>query len=327
MSDLPWLIVGCGYTGTRLARRLLRAGAEVFATRRTAAAADALAAELGDALGDATADAAGAALVTRALDLAADDAEAVLRAWMPARARIVLAAPPEPDSARGERALVAAAQAREAARIVYISSTGVYPAGDGAWVDEDTPVAPGSSRGEARLHAERALLEGAAAAGVSAVALRAPGIYGPGRGVPTRLVRGDYRIIGAGDTFVSRIHVDDLGSVIIAAACAQTLPRAVYNAGDDEPETSRRYGDAVAEILGLPPPPSVPTSEVSPWVATMLSANRRVDNGRIKRELGVRLRYPTWREGLAQIMDEEGIAAAGARARADDSDEAGSDAG
>lgn len=302
----PWIIIGCGYTGTRLARRLLTAGAQVWATRRTPDATRMLAGEIGDL--------AGGRLQALALDLAADGADGQLSTWMPAGAILVDAAPPAAGSTDGEARLVTCAHATGARRIVYVSSTGVYPPGDGSWTDEDAPVGPTSDQGRARLAAESEILERARACGIEAVALRAAGIYGPGRGVPTRLHLGNYRIIGDGDTFVCRIHVDDLVTIILAAAMAPALPRAVYNVADDEPETSRSYAYAVADILGVPRPPSVPPSAVDPWVATMMRANRRIANGRVKEELGVTLAYPTWREGLAQVMAEEGIPAAAERA-------------
>lgn len=227
--------------------------------------------------------------------------------WMPSGAIVVDLVPPVLGSIAGEGRLLAAAQASGARRVVYISSTGVYPPGDGSWVDEDSPVGSTTGRGSSRLAAETLMIEGARERGIQCVALRVAGIYGPGRGVPTRLHAGTYRIVGAGDTYVSRIHVDDLVSVILAAGSIPDLPRAIYNVADDEPETSRIYADAVADLLGVARPPSVPTSAVDPWVAAMMGANRRIANRRMKQELGVTLDYPSWRDGLAQIMAEEGI--------------------
>ena len=294
------MIIGCGYTGTRLARRLLAAGASVWATRRTPEAARALLVELGEV--------ADARLASLALDLADDIGEhGQLAAWLPAGAIIVDAAPPVLGDARGEAHLVDCARAANARRIVYLSSTGVYPPGDGSWTDEDAPVGPASNQGQARLAAENAIRDRARACAVEAVTLRAAGIYGPGRGVPARLHQGTYRIIGDGDTFVSRIHVDDLVAIILAAATVPSLPRDVYNVADDEPETSRTYAYAVADILGVARPPFVPVSAVDPWISAMMRANRRIANQRLKHELGVVLAYPTWREGLAQVMAEGGM--------------------
>ncbi len=241
------------------------------------------------------------------------------------RAVLVCCAPPlQGEDTPGlvvEENLLRIAAGAGIVRLVYVSSTGVYPPGDGSWVDENVPVAPASTRGRRRLAAETRVLQGAASCGMEAVSLRAAGIYGPGRGVPTRLWAGNYRIIGDGDTYVSRIHVDDLVAAIVAAATAETLGHNIYNAADDEPETSRVYADAAAAILGVAPAPSVPLSAVDPWVATMMRANRRIANGRLKRDLGVKLSYPTWREGLAQIMAEDRIGPSTGEARASEADE------
>ncbi len=205
-----------------------------------------------------------------------------------------------PDEAEeGELNLVAAAAAGPARRVVYVSSTGVYPRGDEAWVDEEVPLAPLGPRGARRLAAERAVLHGCAAAGIDAVTLRVAGIYGPGRGVVARMRGGNYRIVGPGDTYVSRIHVYDLCSAILAAGVVDPLQHRAYNVADDEPTTSLDYARQVATALGMPMPPQVRFKDVPTSVAAMLGANRKVANARMKAELGVELAYPTWREGLA----------------------------
>lgn len=295
VTDAPWVLVGCGYTATRLARTLLREGAHVIATRRSRAAADRVATALGSA-----AD-------LRVADLLEP---ATLADLIPPRAIVVVSAQPSPDgTTAGEEALVAAASARAsdpARRLIYLSSTGVYGPGAGAWVDEDAPLAPVGPLGRRRLAAETALLAAASRAGLSAVSLRAAGIYGPGRGVHARLLAGTYRVIGDGEGFVSRIHVDDLAAAVRAAATAGgPLPRAAYNAADLEPTRAREHADRVAAALGLPPPPSVPPDQVSPMARELTSGDRRIDSRRLREELGLALSYPTWREGLAQALAEE----------------------
>ncbi len=273
-----WVIAGCGYTGTHLANRLAADGAPVIATRRGHFPPG---------------------LDGRVQQRRADLAEpAALAGWIPAGAIIVHAAPPaDDDPGAGERNLVAAAAAAGAGRIVYVSSTGVYGPGDGGWVDEDTPVGPPAPR----LIAETALLAAAAAAGLEAVALRASGIYGPGRGLVARMRAGTFRVVG-GETWVNRIHVHDLAGAIIAAGTIARLPRRIYTVADDAPVTGRDHATAVAAALGLPPPPVVALAEVDPRVAAMLGANRRIANRRLKEELGVTLRYPTFRESLAEEL-------------------------
>jgi nucleoside-diphosphate-sugar epimerase len=111
--------------------------------------------------------------------------------------------------------------------------------------------------------------------------------------------------LGEGNTFVSRIHVDDLVAAIVAAARAPHLPRDIYNVADDAPTTSRQYADAVAALLGLPPPPTLPPEQATPTARALLEANRRISNARIKQELGVVLSYPSWREGVEQALREQ----------------------
>jgi len=206
---------------------------------------------------------------------------------VPPDAIVVCLAPPGADPAAEIRGLVQGA--RLARRIVYVSSTGVYAAGGGAWVDEQWPLVPITPSGKARVEAEAAL----AASAVSHVALRVAGIYGPGRGLVDRLRAGTYRIVGDGRSHVSRIHVDDLVEAIVRAG--RSTATGAINIADDDPAPIGELADAVAARLGVPAPPRVPVESVSPEVAGMLTADRRIANQRMKDELGVVLRYPTGR--------------------------------
>jgi len=273
-----WLIVGCGYTGTELARTLVAQGqaAGVVITRRDGEAARALGAALG--------------VRGEPLDLTDPAPGAAGAAPAPPGAIVVSTAPPGGDPAAEIRALLALA--RGAARLVYVSSTGVYGPGHGAWVDETWPIAPITASGRARAAAEAAL----AGAAVPYVALRAAGIYGPGRGLVERIRAGTYRVIGDGTSHVSRIHVVDLVAAIVAAA--GSLATGAINVADDDPAPIGEVADAAAARLGMPPPPRVPAGAVSAEVAGMLTADRRITNRRLRDELGVVLRYPSWRDGL-----------------------------
>lgn len=276
--SVPWVIVGAGYTGARLARALLAEGARdnaVTITRRDPAALAALTAELGQTVRPHPADLA---------------APATLEGLVPDGAIVVCLAPPGADPAAEIRALLAASA--RARRIVYVGSTGVYGAGQGAWVDESWPIAPITPAGAARAIAEATLAEGS----VPWVALRVAGIHGPGRGLVDRLQAGTYRIIGDGSAHVSRIHVDDLVQAILAAG--RTEVTGAINIADDDPAPIGEVADVLAARLGVAPPPRVPVASVSPEVAGMLTADRRIANGRMKRELGVVLRYPSWRDAV-----------------------------
>jgi len=269
-----WMILGCGYTGTRLARTLVsnpELAGDIVVTRRDREAARVLGVELG------------------VRGVAADLANLGALAVTPGSI-VVCAAPPGPDPAREIANVVRAA--RGAAKLVYISSTGVYGPGHGASVDESWPIAPITASGRARVAAEAAL----AGSDVPWLALRAAGIYGPGRGLVERVRAGTYRVVGDGKSHVARIHVVDLVAAILAAAGSPVT--GAVNAADDDPAPIGEVADAVAARLGLPRPPRVPVAAVSPEVAGMLTADRRISNRRLRDELGVELRYPSWRDAL-----------------------------
>lgn len=183
----------------------------------------------------------------------------------------------------------------------YLSTTAVYGHHEGAWVDEDTPPAPSTPRGAARLKAEEAWT----ALGLPLHIFRLAGIYGPGRG-PFEKVRDGTarRIIKPGQVF-SRIHVEDIANVLEAAL---TRPNpGIYNVCDDDPASPEAILGLAAEMLGLPPPPMVPyeEAEMTDMARSFYAENKRVRNARIKEVLGVDLLYPTYREGLAAILARE----------------------
>jgi nucleoside-diphosphate-sugar epimerase len=270
---MGWTILGCGYTGERLAAALLARGERVIATSRSPERAAELSRLGVDGRVVDPRDAVALAAVLEPGDLVVDSV---------------------PVDPRGPHtpALVEAAARVRPARMVYLSSTGVY--GVPGWIDEDTPARPTRDDGRARLAEEGPLR----ASGLSVVVLRIAAIYGPGRGLAERLRAGTYRVIGDGATYVSRIHVDDLVAVILAAATHPAPPRDVYVVADDAPATVREHADGVAAALGLPPPPSIAAESAPPIAVEMQTADRRIRNARMKAELGVVLRYPSWRDGV-----------------------------
>jgi nucleoside-diphosphate-sugar epimerase len=186
-----------------------------------------------------------------------------------------------PDGATD--ALLAPALAR-ARGLVYVSTTGVYGPGD---VDDTTPVSEApSARARLRLDAERAWR----AAG--ATVLRAPAIYGHDRGLHVRIREGKHRIPGDGTRYISRVHVEDLTSFLLAALRVRAE---TFVVGDDEPARHIDVVSYVCRHLGLPMPEHAPLESVD----ETLRADRRVDASRAKRVLGVTLRYPNYRVGMA----------------------------
>ncbi len=182
----------------------------------------------------------------------------------------------------------------------YLSTTGVYGDHGGAEVDETTPPTPSGPRQRARLIAEDAWLDLHRRHGVPVHIFRLAGIYGPGRSALDSLRAGTARRIDKPGQMFGRIHRDDIVRVL-RASIARPAPGTVYNVADDEPAPSHQVIAYAAELLGVAPPPLEPFDPrtLSPMAISFYSDNRRVLNDRIKRELGVTLAHPTYREGLA----------------------------
>jgi hypothetical protein len=186
--------------------------------------------------------------------------------------------------------------------IGYLSTVGVYGDRKGAWVDEESSTAPGLERSLLRLAAERAWLGFAAETGRRVEVFRLAGIYGPGRSVIDSLRAGTARCIVKPGQVFNRIHVDDVARVLAAAIDKDTGHR-VFNVSDDEPAPPEDVVACAAELLGLPAPPPVPFEQagLSGMAASFWAECKRVRNTRIRRDLGVELLYPTYREGLRAL--------------------------
>ncbi|MFN4173261.1 MAG: SDR family oxidoreductase [Pseudorhodobacter sp.] len=274
------LSFGQGYSAQALARRLLPQGWRIIGTTRSAEGAARLAATgveplvwPGNPIGPALAQA------THLLSSIGPDA-----AGDP-----LLAA---------HGAELAAARPRWAG---YLSTTGVYGDHQGGWVDETTPLAASTRRGQWRIAAEA----GWQSLGLPLHIFRLAGIYGPGRGPFAKVRDGTARrIVKPGQVF-SRIHVEDIAQVL-AASIAAPAPGAVYNLCDDDPAPPEDVIGHAAHLLGLPLPPAEDweTAEMSPMARSFYAESKRVRNDRIKRDLGVQLLYPDYRSGLAALLQQ-----------------------
>lgn len=190
--------------------------------------------------------------------------------------------------------------------MAYLSTTGVYGDRGGDWVTEETPLAPTTERGHRRLEAEEAWRALAARARLPLHIFRLAGIYGPGRNQLRSVIDGTAkRIVKPGQVF-SRIHVEDIAAVL-EASIAHPHPGAAYNVCDDEPAPPQDVVAYAAHLLGREPPPEIEfaRAELSPMARSFYAESKRVSNRRIREELGVELRYPTYREGLAALMADE----------------------
>ncbi|WP_417806567.1 SDR family oxidoreductase [Thioclava sp.] len=282
---MPTLLsIGHGYSARTLAPRLLARGWRVIGTTRSADKADRLRAQ---------------GVEPVIWDGGALPLEGVSHL-------LTSVAPGE----HGDPVLTAAGAqiAQAAARldwVGYLSTTGVYGDHAGGWVDEATPLAPSTKRGQARVEAEAAWGALAAAHRLPLHVFRLAGIYGPGRGPFEKLRNGTaQRIVKAGQVF-SRVHVDDIAQVLLASI-DRPDPGAVYNVCDDDPAPPQDVIGYAAELLGLPSPPAIDfeTADLSPMARSFYAESKQVRNDKIKRDLGVTLRYPTYRAGLRALLDQ-----------------------
>jgi hypothetical protein len=185
--------------------------------------------------------------------------------------------------------------------IGYLSTVGVYGRYGGAWVSERTTPHPVHERAAARLAAERAWRDLAAERGLPLAIFRIAGIYGPNRNALLSLSENKaHRVIKPGQVF-NRIHVDDIAAVLVAAL--RRRAEGIFNLADDEPSPAEDVITYAADLMGVASPPAVPfeEAELSPMARSFYDGNKRVLNRRIKEALGITLRYPTYRDGLAAL--------------------------
>lgn len=272
------IVWGAGYTGRAVAEAAWRAGWDVAVVSRTPARA-----------GDVAFDSAGAALAGATHMLATagpgEEGDPVLRRY--------------------------GGQLGHLAWCGYLSSTGVYGNRDGGWVDEGTAPAPGSGHAERRLRAEEAWRAACAGGGLDLI--RLAGIYGPGRSVLDDLRAGRARRIDAPDHAFGRIHREDIVRLVLAAA-GRPIAKSeggvrVLHGNDDLPAPSADVIAEGARLLGVAVPPSVPLEEaragMSPMARSFWADNRKVSAAGTKQALGLAWLYPTYREGLRAVLEQE----------------------
>jgi nucleoside-diphosphate-sugar epimerase len=281
------LIIGCGDVGLRVLRAL--AGRwRVFALTSTPARAAAL-------------RAAGAVPLVGNLD------DAATLARLAGLADLVLhLAPPARDGATDARTrrLLAALARRPPQALVYASTTGVYGDCQGDFIDETRALNPATDRAARRVNAEAQVRAFGRRHGTRVSLLRIPGIYARDRegGHPReRLERGTPVLRREDDVFTNHIHADDLARACVLALL-RGLPQRAVNVCDDSQLLMGDYFDLAADLAGLPRPGRISRADaaerMSPMQLSFWSESRRLANARLKRELRLRLRYPTPREGL-----------------------------
>ncbi len=240
-----------------------------------------------------------AGLHTRLLDL---DQPLQATALTP-RSRLLYTVPPPSTGQQDTRLenFLASLDPQKVDRFVLISTSGVYGDCGGEWVDESTPICPVVDRALRRADAETQLQRWAGAHDIDWIILRVPGIYAPDR-LPLARLRSGAPLVARGDApWSNRIHADDL-----AAACqaALELPvrNEIINITDDAPSTMTDYFLAVADYAGLPRPAEIPLQAalrtMSAGMQSYMAESRRVRNDKMKKLLGIELRYPSLEQGL-----------------------------
>lgn len=279
------LIFGCGYLGRRVTRRWLEQGDRVIALTRKQATAEAFRSEgIEPIVADVT------------------DPESLRE--LPSADTLLYAVGYDRSAspsihevyAVGFRRALAATP--EVGRAIYISTTGVYGDAGGEWVDEQTPPNPARDGGRASLAAEQALYDPTWRD--RRVILRLAGIYGPDR-LPylAKLVAGE-PIAASQHGWLNLIHVDDAAEAVVAAASTAAPPAIVCVSDGDPPQRGDYYAEA-ARLLAAPTPSFETPAAGSPRAARA-AADKRVANRLLIERLGVRLKYPSYREGLAAIL-------------------------
>ena len=284
------LIVGCGYTGRRIARTLQRRGEAVSALVRTPQSAESLAAE---------------SIEAQAVDLDSAPPQTLKLKDL----RVFYLAPPPSAGVtdpRISRFLTLCHGEDRPARILYFSTTGVYGDCHGDWVDESRPAHPAADRARRRWDAERQLHAWRETTGGELVILRVAGIYGPGRLPLERLRKGLPLVREEEAPYTNRIHVDDLVTAAVAAM-DKAPDGTLLNACDGHPSTMNDYFGRLADLAGLPRPPVVALDDagdaLSPGMLSYMRESRRLSNHRLIETLGISLKYPTLEQGLPACFE------------------------
>ncbi|MGO4681991.1 SDR family oxidoreductase [Hyphomicrobium sp. 2TAF46] len=277
---------GLGYCASELGRRLLAQGWTVAGTTAHVEKVERLAEQgFEPFLFDGT-------------DALHDVAEALQSAT-----HVLLSIPPDAESDPALRHYGAAIAASPSIRwIGYFSTVGVYGDASGNWVDETTETRPGTERGQRRVKAENGWIDLARASGKALVIYRLPGIYGPGRSAIDQLKAGTARRVFKPDQLTNRIHVADIATAVQASIDLSPGVH-IFNVTDDLPAPPQDVIAYGAELLGVPCPPATDPADaaLSPTARSFYIESKKVSNARMKSELGVRLAYPTYVEGLKAI--------------------------
>jgi len=285
-------LIGCGDIGSRVARLALGEGVTVTALSRQMSKSAGL-----------------QSTATLLLSGDLDDCDTLPRLDLRGAAVLYTAPPPGGGitDTRVKNFLASIQPGNEPDKLVYISTTSVYGDCGDDLVSEDRPANPSNHTGRRRLDAEERFREWGRGCGVAVVILRVAGIYGPGRIPMDRIVNRHPLLCEAEAGYTNRIHADDLARICLAA-----LDRGedgdIFNICDGETGKMTDYFNAITDLLGMERLPQVPLSEargvMTPLMFSYMTESRRIDNSRMLAKLGIKLQYPTLREGLKASLQK-----------------------
>lgn len=294
-KDRQILILGCGFLGQVVAQRLTFRGIPVTGTTRTFEHLTVIRTRGADPL-----------------QFDGQDLSGVARAATRARS-VVMSIPPEVDGDLDKRLVdLLASQRIESA--VYVSSTSVYGDRQGDKTVESDPVAPDSPKGRARVAAEDVWRT----APFPTAIIRPAGIYGPGRSLMHRMAAGKYRLVAGGQAVTNRIHVADLATLVVAAL-EKPVAGATYVGSDLAPTPQAEVVDFICGLTGWERPPEMTLAEarvrLDKDTLGMFVQSKRIDPSQTLAALGVKLKYPSFREGMKDLWMKERAALEALRAQ------------
>lgn len=279
------LILGLGYTGLRLAKRLKAQGHFVCGSNRS-----------GESINDIDIP-----VIQYELGLENDASPPIWEKWPDITHVLSTIAPTKAGIDPGWEVIKHHPNPSQLEWVGYISTTGVYGDSQGAWVDELSPVNPSNLRSQHRVNIEQQWL----ASDFPSHIFRLPGIYGPTRSIFERIRSGRVQhILKPGHVF-SRVHVDDIAQSL-HQSMENPMPKEIFNVVDDEPSEPCELLQEGCRLLEVEPPAPIPfeEAEFSPMGLSFWADCRRVSNQKIKKNLGIKLLYPSYREGLKAIFAE-----------------------
>jgi nucleoside-diphosphate-sugar epimerase len=281
MTNDSVLIIGCGYLGQRVAQLWREQGRRVFALTRSRSdelRSAGLVPIVGDILQPETLQSLPSTrTLLYAVGFDRSSGAAFREVYINGLRHVLNALPHTPEY------------------FLYVSSTGVYGQSDGEEIDENAPTDPRDENGKVLLEAERLLMRELP----TAIILRFAGIYGPGRLLRRAALEKGEPISGDGDKWLNLIHVED-GARAVLAAEERGRPGSVYHVSDGHPVRRSEFYAYLAELLHAPPVRFAPPA---PPAARDERGNRRISNQKMREELGVELRYPSYREGLRAAVE------------------------